>query len=83
MKTTHKICIYTRVSKTDGSQDVKRQVADLREFVLVNKWEVVFEVEEKISGSRTGRSGTEKLINLAKSNKIQKVLSLFLIGLII
>lgn len=32
MKTAQKICIYTRVSKTDGSQDVARQVADLREF---------------------------------------------------
>ena len=69
-----KTAIYTRVSKTDGSQDVARQVADLREFAKAQNWEVVFEVEEKISGRRTGRSGTQKLINLARSNKIQKVL---------
>lgn len=74
MKTTHKICIYTRVSKADGSQDVARQVADLREFAKAQNWEVVFEVEEKISGRRTRRSGTQKLINLARSNQIQKVL---------
>ena len=49
MKTTHKICIYTRVSKTDGSQDVARQVNDLKEFAKSQNWEVVFEVEEKIN----------------------------------
>ena len=31
-------------------------------------------IEEYISGAKTKRSGTEKLINLAKANKIQKVL---------
>lgn len=69
-----KTAIYTRVSKTDGSQDVARQVADLREFAKSQNWEVVAEVEEKISGHRTGRNGTQKLINLARSNQIQKVL---------
>jgi DNA invertase Pin-like site-specific DNA recombinase len=69
-----KTAIYTRVSKTDGSQDVARQVADLREFAKSQNWEIVFEVEEKISGRRTVRSGTQKLINLARSNQIQKVL---------
>ena len=69
-----KTALYTRVSKTDGSQDVQRQINDLKEFTKSQNWEVVFEIEEKISGRRTARSGTQKLINLARSNQIQKVL---------
>ena len=44
-----KAIIFARVSKTDGSQDVARQVADLREFAKSQNWEVVFEIEEKIN----------------------------------
>jgi DNA invertase Pin-like site-specific DNA recombinase len=74
MKNPYKICIYTRISKSDGSQDIARQVYDLREFAKLQNWQIVEEIEEKISGRKTGRSGTAKLINLAKSNQIQKVL---------
>jgi DNA invertase Pin-like site-specific DNA recombinase len=68
-----KTAIYTRISKSDGSQDISRQINDLQEFAKSQNWEVVCIVEEKISGRRTGRSGTQKLINLARSNQIQKV----------
>lgn len=69
-----KIAIYVRVSKADGSQNTGRQFSELHNFAESQKWQIVEEVEEHISGRKTKRSGTEKLLNLAKSNKIQKVL---------
>jgi DNA invertase Pin-like site-specific DNA recombinase len=69
-----KTALYIRISKSDGTQNTSRQFSELREFAKQNNWEIVEEIEEHISGSKTKRSGTEKLINLAKLNKIQKVL---------
>lgn len=73
MKQT-KTALYIRVSKADGSQDTSRQLNELRDFANSQNWQIVEEIEEHISGRKTNRSGTQKLINLAKSNKIQKVL---------
>ena len=33
--------IYARVSKSDGSQDVERQLVELREFAQKQNWNVV------------------------------------------
>jgi DNA invertase Pin-like site-specific DNA recombinase len=66
--------LYIRISKADGTQNTERQLNELRLFAKQNGWQIVEEIEEHISGRKTNRSGTEKLINLAKSNKIQKVL---------
>ena len=73
MKQT-KTALYLRISKADGSQDTSRQLNELRDFAKSQNWQIVEEIEEHISGRKTNRSGTQKLINLAKSNKIQKVL---------
>ena len=69
-----KVALYIRVSKSDGTQDTARQLLQLREFAKSQKWQIVEEIEEYISGRITNRSGTKRLIALAKSNKIQKVL---------
>ena len=69
-----KTAIYIRISKADGTQNTERQLNELRLFAKQNDWQIVEEIEEHVSGTRTKRSGTEKFINLAKSNKIQKVL---------
>lgn len=66
--------IYARVSKSDGSQDVERQIVELREFAKKQNWQVVEEIVENISGRRVKKAGTENIINLARGNKIQKVL---------
>jgi DNA invertase Pin-like site-specific DNA recombinase len=71
---TVKTALYLRVSKADGTQDISRQLSELRDFCESQNWQIVEEIEEHISGRRINRSGTQKLINLAKSNKIQKVL---------
>jgi DNA invertase Pin-like site-specific DNA recombinase len=69
-----KVALYTRVSKADGSQDVERQIKDLKEFARLQNWQIVCDIKEAISGAKTTRSGTQKLINLARANQIQKVL---------
>ncbi len=69
-----RVAIYARVSKEDGTQSADRQIDDLRKLANEKGWVVIEEVVEHISGTRTKRSGTTKLINLAKSNQIQKVL---------
>jgi len=69
-----KVALYIRISKADGSQNTDRQFSELRDFAKSQNWQIIEEIEEHISGRKTKRSGTEKLLNLAKSNKIQKVL---------
>ena len=69
-----KTALYIRISKSDGTQNTSRQFSQLRDFAKSQNWQIVEEIEEHISGRKTKRSGTQKLINLAKSNKIQKVL---------
>lgn len=69
-----KIAIYTRVSKSDGSQDVERQLNELENFASSQNWTVVEHVSEKMSGQQIKRNGTERLIRLARGNQIQKVL---------
>ena len=68
------IAIYCRVSKTGGSQNVERQVIQLREFAKHKNWIVVEEALENISGRKVKRKRTQRLIDLAKSNRIQKIL---------
>lgn len=69
-----KIAIYIRVSKLDNWKDIARQLLQLRKFAKSQDWQIIAEIEERISGKRTKKSETKKLINLAKSNRIQKVL---------
>ena len=69
-----KIALYIRISKADGSQNTSRQFNQLRSFAKEQGWKIIEEIEEHVSGKKTNRSGTQKLINLAKSNQIQKIL---------
>lgn len=70
----YKIAIYIRFSKLDNWQDTARQLLQLRKFAKSQNWQIIAEIKEHISGKRTKKSETKKLINLAKSNRIQKVL---------
>jgi DNA invertase Pin-like site-specific DNA recombinase len=53
-----KIALYLRISKADGTQDTTRQLNELRDFANSQNWQIVEEIEEHISGTRTKRSGT-------------------------
>ena len=50
-----KIVIYTRVSKSDESQDPKNQINPLKDFAKALKGEVVGEYVDLASGGRSDR----------------------------
>ena len=68
-----RVAIYTRISKADGTQVVTRQVNELHQFCKNKGWTIVEEIQEQISGRKTKRKGTQRLINAARGNHIQKV----------
>jgi DNA invertase Pin-like site-specific DNA recombinase len=70
-----KTVIFTRVSRKDQSYD--RQVSELKEYAIRKGWSIETILSEKISGSKTAvedRPSIDKLLNLAKSGTIHKVL---------
>jgi DNA invertase Pin-like site-specific DNA recombinase len=69
-----RVAIYTRVSKSDGSQKVSRQLSELRKFCKESSWTIVEEIQEYIGGKMKRREGTEKLVSLARGNHIQKII---------
>ncbi len=71
-----RICIYGRVSSSNGSQDYQRQINDLTIFATQNNYEVVKIFAEQVSGVKknTERPALMELIEFAKTNDIDKVL---------
>lgn len=71
-----RICIYGRVSSSNGSQDYQRQINDLTIFCTQNNYEVVKIFAEQVSGVKknTERPALMELIEFAKTNDIDKVL---------
>ena len=67
--------IFARISTSDGRQTNERQLADLRSLCGQNNWAVIEEIAEEISGAKSqeSREGLTRLIRLAKSGKIDKV----------
>ena len=71
-----RVAIYTRVSTKD--QNVERQSSSLKSHAEARGWEVVLEVEEKISGSAERKPEREKVLDMARKRKIDAVLVLSL-----
>jgi len=67
------LAIHARVSTAGQNQE--RQILDLEAFPKKMNWKVVEVIVEKISGKKTKRVATEKLIRLARGNRIVKVLT--------
>jgi DNA invertase Pin-like site-specific DNA recombinase len=67
------VAIYIRVSKADNPPKVSRQVSDLRKFCKKSSWQVIEVVKDPVDGRTKDHEGTERLIDLARSNHIQKV----------
>lgn len=64
--------IYVRVSTDD--QDYTRQIDDLKQLASSRNWQIVDIIAEKVSGSKTGRLGVERLLQAASGGNIDKVL---------
>ena len=75
MKTEKQIPVVIHARVSTSGQNPERQILDLEAFASKMNWKVVDVVVEKISGKKTKRVATEKLIRMARGNKIVKVLT--------
>ena len=71
-----RVCIYVRVSSSNGTQDYQRQINDLTAFANQNNYEVVKVFAEMVSGAKknTERPALMELIDFVNTNAIDKVL---------
>jgi len=71
-----KICIYCRVSSTNGTQDYQRQINDLTAFASQNNYEVVKVFAEMVSGAKKNaeRLALIDMIEFININNINKVI---------
>ncbi|NDW10785.1 recombinase family protein [Dysgonomonas sp. 520] len=71
-----RVCIYCRVSSTNGTQDYQRQINDLTFYASQNNYEVVKVFAEKVSGAKNNADRPEllKMIDFVNSNEVEKVL---------
>ena len=66
--------IYTRVSKSDGSQDPENQLRELRVFCDRQGWEVVEVYTDFASGKRSDRASFKRMMTDASQSKFRTVL---------
>jgi DNA invertase Pin-like site-specific DNA recombinase len=69
-----KTAIYTRVSKSDGSQDPENQLRELKTFCERQGWEVTEVYTDFASGSRNDRASFKRLMIDASKRKFDNVL---------
>lgn len=71
-----RVCIYSRVSSSNGTQDYQRQINDLTAFASQNNYEVVKVFAEMVSGAKKNseRPALMELIDFVNTNAIDKVL---------
>jgi DNA invertase Pin-like site-specific DNA recombinase len=69
-----KTAIYTRVSKSDGSQDPENQLRELRAFCKKQSWEIVEVYTDYASGKRSDRLAHRRLMLDASKGKFDVVL---------
>jgi DNA invertase Pin-like site-specific DNA recombinase len=66
--------IYTRVSKSDGSQDPESQLRELKMFCERQGWEIAEVYTDFVSGSRNDRANFKRLMVDASKRKFDNVL---------
>ena len=71
-----RVCIYSRVSSSNGTQDYQRQINDLTAFASENNYEIVKVFAEMVSGAKKNseRPALMELIDFVNTNAIDKVL---------
>ncbi len=66
--------IYTRVSKSDGSQDPENQLRELKAFCGKQSWEIVEVYTDFASGKRSDRASFKRMMTDASKRKFDTVL---------
>lgn len=77
MNTNIKACIYARVSTSakDGTgQTLDPQLLELREYAARNKWPLMAEFTDVISGTKAKRDGLDAMIGAVKRKEVNLVL---------
>jgi len=69
-----KTAIYTRVSKSDGSQDPENQLRELKAFCTKQGWEIVEVYTDFASGKRSDRTSFKRMMLDASKRKFDFVL---------
>ena len=74
MEERTKVVIYARVSTS--TQDYTRQITELRNYAWKQKYQIVKEFSEKISGAKKieERAAIKELLDFVSQNKVEKVL---------
>jgi DNA invertase Pin-like site-specific DNA recombinase len=65
--------IYTRVSKSDGSQDPENQLAQLRDFCKQQGWTITEVYNDFASGKRSDRAGFRRMMADASKRRFDNV----------
>ena len=68
-----KVALYTRVSSRD-KQDPKNQLRQLREFCAAQRWTIVREYEDRVSGKLADRDEFQKMFADASRRQFDAVL---------
>jgi DNA invertase Pin-like site-specific DNA recombinase len=69
-----KTAIYTRVSKSDGSQDPENQLRELKAFCVKQGWEIIEVYTDFASGKRSDRASFKRMMTDASKRKFDTVL---------
>jgi DNA invertase Pin-like site-specific DNA recombinase len=73
-ETPMRTAIYTRVSKSDGSQDPENQLRELKEYCARQGWEIVEVYTDYASGKRSDRASFKRMMLDASKRKFDNVL---------
>jgi DNA invertase Pin-like site-specific DNA recombinase len=68
-----KVALYARVSKSNGVQDPKVQLRDLREYCKNRDWRIAEEYVDRITGSKERRPQLDRLTHDCKQRRIDAV----------
>lgn len=70
-----RVALYARVSTLNGHQDPEMQLRELREFAVARGWQIVEEfVDRGVSGSKDRRPQLDRMMDAARSRKIDAVI---------
>jgi len=67
-----KVCIYTRVSTQDQTNE--NQLLELRRFCQNNNYEIIAEYSDTISGTKSSRPELDKMLKAMRERKFEAII---------
>lgn len=76
MSNLNKICLYARVSTADQSSGLESQVRALKEYCRMNNiQDALLFTDENQSGAKSSRPGLDRMMQMVRDKKVEKVIS--------